>query len=229
MSGIIFDLDGVLVDSMPAHYRAWKIAFKEVANIDVDERTIYLLEGMRGSELVKTIFEQKGFSNHSIVEEVNSKKNEIFKTIPNIDAYDGTKELVASLECYKSVVSGSAKEDVEAIIDRSFGKRLFDTIITADDIDKGKPDPSSFIMASRKMNLKPSQAIIVENAPLGVQAANNAGIKCIVVLNNSPLVISDFESILEDDIFKETRSTKNVLQSWCKSAGAKNMYGKGMV
>ena len=63
MSGIIFDLDGVLVDSMPAHYRAWKIAFKEVANIDVGERAIYLLEGMRGSELVKTIFEQKGFSN----------------------------------------------------------------------------------------------------------------------------------------------------------------------
>ena len=151
LSGIIFDLDGVLVDSMPAHYKAWDVAFKEVANIDVDERAIYLLEGMRCSELVKTIFEQKGFSNHSIVEEVNSKKNEIFKTIPNIDAYDRTKELVASLECHKAVVSGSAKEDVEAIIDRSFGKRLFDTIITADDIDKGKPDPSSFIIASRKM------------------------------------------------------------------------------
>ena len=217
MSGIIFDLDGVLVDSMPAHYKAWKIALKEVANIDVDERAVYLLEGMRGSELVKSIFKQKGFSNHSIVEEVNSKKNEIFKTIPNIDSYDRTKELVASLECHKAVVSGSAKEDVEAIIDRSFGKKLFDTIITADDIDKGKPDPSSFIIASRKMNLKSSQAIVVENAPLGVQAANNAGIKCLVVLNNSPLMISDFESLIsEDGIFKETRSTKNVLQSWCK-------------
>ena len=85
LSGIIFDLDGVLVDSMPAHYKAWKIAFKEVANIDVDEGTIYLLEGIRGSELVKTIFVQKGFSNLSVVEQVNSKKNEIFKTIPNID------------------------------------------------------------------------------------------------------------------------------------------------
>jgi beta-phosphoglucomutase len=153
LRGIIFDLDGVLVDSMPAHYKAWEIAFKEVANINVDERMIYLLEGMRGSELVKTIFEQKGFSNDSLVENVNSKKNEIFKTISNIDSYDGTKELVASLECYKAVVSGSAKEDVEAIIERSFGKKLFDMIITADDIEKGKPDPYSFIIALRKLGL----------------------------------------------------------------------------
>ena len=88
-------------------------------------------------------------------------------------------------------------------------------IITADDIEKGKPDPSSFIIALRKMNLKPSQTIVVENAPLGVKAANNADIK--VVLNNSPLMISDFESLIsEDGIFKETRSTKDILQTWCK-------------
>jgi HAD superfamily hydrolase (TIGR01509 family) len=217
VSGIIFDLDGVLVDSMPAHYKAWEIAFREVANIKVDERTIYMLEGMRGSDLVKTIFEQKGFNNHLLVEKINSKKNEIFKTIASVDSYDDTKEIVASLECSKAVVSGSAKEDVEAIIDKSFGKTLFEIIITADDIEKGKPDPSSFIIALRRMNLKPSQTIVVENAPLGVQAANNAGIKCIVVLNNSPLMISDFKSLTsQDEIFKETRSAKNVLQSWCR-------------
>ncbi|MFL6356455.1 MAG: HAD family hydrolase [Nitrososphaeraceae archaeon] len=216
--GIIFDLDGVLTDSMPAHYKAWEIAFKEVANMNVDERLIYLLEGMRGSELVKTIFEQKGFRNYTLVEKVNSRKNEIFKeTISNIESYNETTELVASLGCSKAVVSGSAKEDVETIIDRSFGKELFDRIITADDIEKGKPDPSSFLVALKKMNLKPSQTMVVENAPLGVQAANSAGIKCIVVLNNTPLMISDFESVIsEDGIFKETRSAKNVLQSWCK-------------
>jgi len=59
MKGVIFDLDGVLVDSMPMHYEAWKIAFSEVTNIEVDERTIYLLEGMRGIELVRNIFELK--------------------------------------------------------------------------------------------------------------------------------------------------------------------------
>jgi beta-phosphoglucomutase len=215
--GVIFDLDGVLVDSMPSHYKAWEIAFKEVANIDVNERMIYLLEGMRGSELIKTIFEQKGFINYSLIEKVNSRKNEIFKTISNIDSYSGSEELVASLRCSKAVVSGSAKEDVKTIIDRNFGKGLFDRIITADDIGKGKPNPSSFLVALRKMNVKPSQTMVVENAPLGVQAANNAGTECIVVLNNTPLMISDFKSLISEAvIFKETRSAKNVLQSWCK-------------
>jgi beta-phosphoglucomutase-like phosphatase (HAD superfamily) len=67
------------------------------------------------------------------------------------------------------------------------------------------------------MDLRKSEAIVVENAPLGVQAANNAGIQCIVVLNNTTLRISDFDSMIsEERIFKGTESAKNLLQNWCK-------------
>ena len=52
MKGLIFDLNGVLVDSMPTHYKAWKIAFEEITSLPVDERSIYLLEGMCGEDLV---------------------------------------------------------------------------------------------------------------------------------------------------------------------------------
>ena len=52
MKGLIFDLDGVPVDSMPTHYKAWKIAFEEITSLPVDERSIYLLEGMCGEDLV---------------------------------------------------------------------------------------------------------------------------------------------------------------------------------
>src|SRR5919197_1814764 len=91
---IIFDLDGVLIDSMPAHYKAWQIAFKEVSDIDVDERTIYLLEGMRGIDLVKKVFELKNYhggnnNNNSnnkqqqkqIADQVSERKNQIFRDI----------------------------------------------------------------------------------------------------------------------------------------------------
>jgi beta-phosphoglucomutase-like phosphatase (HAD superfamily) len=61
MKAIVFDSNGVLVDSMPGHYKAGEIAFKEVCNIYVDRRTIYLLEGMRGIDLVKKVFELKNF------------------------------------------------------------------------------------------------------------------------------------------------------------------------
>ena len=65
MKGLIFDLDGVPVDSMPTHYKAWKIAFEETTSLQVDERSIYLLEGMRGEDLVEQIFKKYGYEGPS--------------------------------------------------------------------------------------------------------------------------------------------------------------------
>jgi HAD superfamily hydrolase (TIGR01509 family) len=232
MRAIVFDSDGVLVDSMPSHYKAWKIAFKEVCNIDVDRRTIYLLEGMRGIDLVKKVFELKNYhidsddnnnNKQKIAEQVSQQKNEAFREIllsAPPQAYRGVKHLIMNLVgCKKAVVSGSAREDVETLLKKSLGKgNLFDTLITADDSEKGKPDPSSFMNALNKIKVPRSKALIVENAPLGVEAANNAGISCIVVLNNTPLNIQDFRSVISDDkIFKETISAAGYIEGWCKS------------
>jgi beta-phosphoglucomutase len=231
MRAIVFDSDGVLVNSMPSHYKAWKIAFKEVCNIDVDRRTIYLLEGMRGIDLVKKVFELKNYhidsddnnNKQKTAEQVSQRKNEAFREIllsSPPQAYRGVKHLIMNLVgCKKAVVSGSAREDVETLLKESLRKgNLFDTLITADDSEKGKPDPSSFMNALNKIKVPSSKALVVENAPLGVEAANNAGISCIVVLNNTPLNIQDFRSVISDDkIFKETISAAGYIEGWCKS------------
>ncbi|HEY9386746.1 MAG TPA: HAD-IA family hydrolase [Nitrososphaeraceae archaeon] len=233
MKAIVFDSDGVLVDSMPSHYEAWKTAFKEVSNIDVDERTIYLLEGMRGIDLVEKVFELKKYpsNNHQIAEQVNARKNEVFRDIllsapPR--AYQGVKELILKLgNCKKAVVSGSAREDVETLLEKSsLGKEnnLFDILITADDSAKGKPDPCSFMAALDKIKIFRLDALIVENAPLGVEAANKAGIQCIVTLNNTPLNIEDFKSLIDKDrILKETRSATTFIEDWCNSNNLKKI------
>jgi beta-phosphoglucomutase len=227
MKAIVFDSDGVLVDSMPTHYIAWKIAFKDVSDIDVDRRTIYLLEGMRGIDLVKKIFELKNFNdndgNQEIAERVSQKKNEVFRSILSSSppkAYDGVENLIMNLvSCKKAVVSGSARKDVETLLQKSLGQvNFFDVLITADDIEKGKPDPSSFIRALNKINISHSEAMVVENAPLGIEAANKAGIHSIVVLNNSPLMIQDFSSLIsEDRIFRETKLAARFIESQCNS------------
>src|SRR5205809_849738 len=114
---------------------------------------------------------------------------------------DGVKELVNDLKscgCLKAVVSGSSKEEIETILDENIGTNNFDLVISGDDLKEGqgKPDPAPFQRALQKMNLKPSEALVVENSPLGVEAANKAGIPYIVTLNNSPLDISsDFGSL----------------------------------
>jgi beta-phosphoglucomutase-like phosphatase (HAD superfamily) len=84
--------------------------------------------------------------------------------------------------------------------------------ITADDIERGKPDPSAFLKALRQMDVEPADALVVENAPLGVKAANSAGISCYVVLNNTPLARPDFKGIIQEDrIFERTGMLRKVL------------------
>lgn len=209
---MIFDLDGVLVNSMPTHFQAWKAAFAKIAGIEIVERDIYLLEGMRGIELVEKIFGQKGFSNHSLARKVHDEKSRIFKGIRSSEPFEGVREMIDGIRCAKAVVSGSTRDDVETILEEAFGKDRFDVTISADDIERGKPDPSAFLEALRRMKVKPKDAVVVENAPLGVRAANNAGVICHVALNNTPLARSDFKGIIpEDRIFEKTGLLRMVL------------------
>ena len=98
------------------------------------------------------------------------------------------------------------------------GLKNFDVVISGDDVETGKPDSTPFVVALKKMNLKSSECIIVENAPLGVEAANKAGIRCILTLNNTPLDISsDFNNLISEEtkIFQDTKSTIDFLRKWC--------------
>lgn len=222
MKGVIFDMDGVLVDAMPYHCKALQIAIKQETDIDIDDRTIFLLEGMPADEMIKEIFIRKGYDNNpyyfSIVDKIHNLKKEILKQILVVKPIDGVRELIAELDCLKAIVSGAARQEVEDIIYKSFDREKFNVVITGDDLEEGKPNPDPFETALERMNLKPQEALVVENAPLGVQAANKAGIECIVTLNNSTLTISDFKGLIEEDrVFESTQSATEFLKNWCAS------------
>lgn len=214
MKGIIFDLDGVLVNSMPSHSQAWVDAFTNIAGIRIGQKIIYTLEGMRGEELTDKILAQHGVSDRDLVKKIASEKDRIFKSMEKPQAFAGVKEMVQSLKCAKAVVSGSGRSDVESVLDAAIGKDIFDVIITADDVKKGKPDPLAFNTALEKLHVQ--EAVVVENAPLGVQAANSAGMPCFVVLNNTPLGRQDFARLIpKDRILEKTSSLKGPLEQMC--------------
>lgn len=229
--GIIFDMDGVLVDAMPFHAEAMRRAIKEKTNHEIDKKNIYLLEGMPGSDLVKEVFKRENIDdklelNDEIAKQIGSRKEEIFKQIEEAKGIDGARELLEELtkecgkSCIKAVVSGAAREEVRAILDKNIGAKFFDFIITGDDLEKGKPNPAPFEIALNKMNLSTSQVIVVENSPLGVEAANRAGLISIITLNNSPLDIhNDFKGVLSSDpkklTFNNTRSASDYIKKWC--------------
>jgi len=226
-------MDGVLIDSMPFHAEAMRIAIKEETNHDIDKKIIYLLEGMPGAELVKEIFKREKIEksiDDSLAERISKRKKEIFKEIQNSKSIEGARELVNDLRscsCLKAVVSGSSKQEIEVILDKNIGSKNFDMIITGDELGgEGKPDPKPFQTALQKMNLKPSEAIVVENSPLGIEAAKQASLRYIVTLNNTPLDISsDFKGLISRDnnnnnnVFKDTKSAGSFLKDWCCKPG----------
>lgn len=214
IKGIIFDLDGVLVNSMPSHVQAWKSAFKDVAGIDATARDIYLLEGMRGIELITEIFERNAITNRALADAVHEEKNRTFRSIRRSEPFDGVTELLNKLRCSKAVVSGSSRSDVQTILSEAFGTNKFESIVAAEDVKKGKPDPLAFLEAIKRIHLQPSDVVVVENAPLGVRAAASAGMECVVVLNNSPLGRDDFD-VADEKIFEETQSLSGHLGRIC--------------
>jgi beta-phosphoglucomutase len=231
--GIIFDMDGVLVDAMPFHCKAIQTAAKQEVNIDVKQRDVYLLEGMPGEDMVKELLRQKRYTGNieeisdgddnsdkldSVAHRIHERKKKIFEQINASAPINAAKELISNIRCKKALVSGAAKQEVDSIIGKYFGKDAFDVIVTGEDLEEGKPSPDPFRTALTKMGLKESEAIVVENAPLGVKAANNAGIRCIVTLNNTPLKISDFEGlIVSGSIFPNTSSASSFLREYCET------------
>jgi HAD superfamily hydrolase (TIGR01509 family) len=217
---------------MPFHAEAMSRAIKEITNHEIDKKNIFLLEGMPSSDLVKEIFKRENINkkidvyDDDLAKKIGSRKEQVFKQIQNAKRIDGAKELLEDLtsncgkSCIKAVVSGAAREEVEAILDKNIGSKYFDFIITGDDIEKGKPNPAPFMIALDKMNLPASQVIVVENSPLGVEAANKASLECIITLNNTPLDIqNDFKEVMSSDpkkyTFKDTKSASDFLKNWC--------------
>jgi beta-phosphoglucomutase len=222
MNGVIFDLSGVLVDSIPMHYEAWKNAFSEKVNFEVNEGAIYLFEGTRGIELVNNIPMRPGLKelDESIVTQITTRKGEYFRKVFSFKPFERESELVTNLLSHKALVSSSSKKDADSILDRAigFGKELFDVIITADVVKSGKPDPSLLLYALENLNLKTTGSIVIENAPLGVEAANRAGTPSIVVLNNTPLHAVNFKPlVLKERILKRTEFAFNFLREWCNA------------
>jgi beta-phosphoglucomutase len=224
MRGIIFDMDGVLIDAMPFHAEAMKIAIKEETTYEIDKKIVYQLEGMPSNNLVKEIFKKYNINkelDQELIEKISERKKQLFKEIEDTHLIEGVPDLIKMLnecKCLKAIVTGAAKKEIELTIDKMIGLKNFDVVVSGEDVEAGKPNSDPFVVALQKMNIKSSECIVVENAPLGVEAANKAGIRCILTLNNTPLDIStDFNNILskETQIFRDTNSTTDFLRKWC--------------
>lgn len=231
MRGILFDMDGVLLDAMPFHADAFEIAFKEIAGFDIDKKDVYLLEGMPGPDLIKEILKKNGrsTSDQDIIKRISERKKGLFKQNEKARPFEGVKELLSLLKddnnCVKAVVSGASENEVKSLLLKSDLLSSFELVISGEDLEEGKPSPEPFVTALEKLGLKTNEALVVENSPLGVNSAVKAGIQFIITLNNTPLQLDDFQNLpkgkerLEKVLFKDTKSATSYLLNWCGGGG----------
>lgn len=179
IEALIFDVDGVLVDSMHLHAWAWKKAFEE-AGIEFDENEIYGMEGANDKGIVEMVMKKLDTAvNEDILTSVPLRKHELFN-IDDVRMFDGIGNCLANLknDYHLAVVSGSDRNAVVKMMGRFFPD-IFDVMVSGSDVIRGKPNPDPYIKAVEQLGVSRENCIVVENAPLGVKAAKSAGLFCI--------------------------------------------------
>lgn len=183
LEAVIFDMDGVLIDTMPYHARAWQMAFQS-AGLEISPQEVYEREGESGPEAVEFFFRKRGLDPVSgQAESLLRKKELIFKEIATRRPFAGVLEfLVALRERRKrlAVVTGTARKELEIALPREIREK-FEVIITGDEVKRGKPDPEPYVRALDRLNLVPEKGLVIENAPLGIKSALGAGLRCWAV------------------------------------------------
>jgi beta-phosphoglucomutase family hydrolase len=179
--GLIFDCDGTLVDTMPMHYRAWQTALGE-AGISLTEDAFYSLAGMPTLKIAQSLAQAQK-SNVSGEHITHRKEEAYIQSIPDI-------ELIAAVvgiarrengRRHLAVASGGIHRIVDQQLKAAGLMDLFPIVICADDVEHGKPAPDSFLLAARRMGLKPEECVVYEDGELGFQAAAAAGMSCVDV------------------------------------------------
>ncbi len=199
LKAIIFDVDGVLVDSMRFQADAWVKTFNEV-EITITRRDIYELEGSNDSRLIKAIFEKAGREPEPWhLEQLPEKKREALE-FDRIEPFEGIRDCLKELKQHfkLAMVSGSNRDTVEKIVNKFF-PGCFDVVINGSDLERGKPDPDPFLKALEKLDLTKNECIVVENSPLGTTAARRAGLYCVAVASMlEPEMVQHADLVLKD-------------------------------
>lgn len=188
---ILFDMDGVLYDSMGFHARAWKTTADQY-DIRSSQAEFYLCEGRTGYNTIDILVERT-FGRPATErekEEIYAYKCSIFNKIDKSRPMAGAASVVDKVcasNLNRLIVTGSSQESLISEVCASF-PNVFEReqMVTGSDVINGKPDPEPYQCGLAKANAKPYEAIVIENAPLGVESAVAAGIFTIAV-NTGPL------------------------------------------
>lgn len=191
LKAVLFDMDGVLFDSMPNHARSWAQVCTRFG-LDMTPEEAYLHEGRTGASTIN-ILTQRQWGRNATEEEIAKiyeEKCHLFNACPEAEKMKGAEPLLHKIKAEQLglfVVTGSGQKSLLDRLDEGF-PGIFNRahIVSSRDVKHGKPHPEPYLLGLSRAQVHPYEAIVVENAPLGVQASAAANIFTIAV-NTGPL------------------------------------------
>ena len=183
--GLIFDLDGTLINSMPYHALAWKqVAYEHGFDIDVND--IYAMGGSASRDIA-AFYKNKGEPVGDIDEYVKRKIDIFQENIPKIEVFqkifNELKE-AKSLGIRIAIGTGTRTANATRILKEKDLFDYIDALVTADDVTRHKPNPDTFLVAAKRLELEPQDCLVFEDGQLGIKAALRGGFDCIEVKDN---------------------------------------------
>ncbi len=213
IKGILFDLDGVIVDTLHYHYLAWKHMFETYGGT-VREHTVLLHEGRSSHEILPLLMEESGVAippqqQGKLIEE----KRAYYRSIAHVEPYPNAFAVIAALKerGFKlALVTACALENMRHSLNGA-QRSLFDFIVTGGEVARAKPYPDSYLAAAENLGLGAGACLVVENAPLGIEAAKNAGMLCAAIqttlgkeyLARADYILQNIEMLLELPMLKK--------------------------
>ena len=191
LKAIFFDMDGVLFNSMPYHAEAWHQVMKKYG-MNLSREEAYMHEGRTGAGTINIVsMRDRGHeATPAEIEEIYAEKSRLFNLNPPALPMPGAWELLQQVKdagLMRVIVTGSGQLSLLDRLNHHFPDMFTrERMVTAFDVKYGKPNPEPYLMGLEKARVKAEEAIVVENAPLGVQAGVAAGIFTIAV-NTGPI------------------------------------------
>lgn len=201
---VLWDLDGVLADTAPYHFQAWRELFRRHGR-EISEADFVRTFGLRNAAILRDIL---GDLPEARAQELARAKEELFRSEirRGMRANPGALPLLERLHATgknMAIVSSAPRQNVETILDGLGARRYFNTLIAEEDAPRGKPDPQGYLLAAERLGVPPERCVVIEDAPGGVEAAKRAGMRCIgLAAGRPPETLRDADLVvesLEDD------------------------------
>jgi len=179
----IFDFDGVLVNTMETHFKCYREALAEFG-IPIEKKQFFYQAGMTGIEQISYFAKKAGIKIDP--KDIYSRKKEIARSIKSdVEKIECNLVLLRTLRNSGfriAIATGSSRESVSAIMREC--EIEVDAVVTADDVSRGKPNPDLFLRAAEELKTAPENCVVIEDADVGIEAAEAAGMKSMRFYDN---------------------------------------------